>query len=596
MDQLQAQFAQLSIETNFEIVGSSAIRSVPPLPNLWNIENHKKVVLHAMTRFLPTLSIEYVLQQKLRSTSDPESIQLDLWTGDIPFTYVNKDQDYQRALTFVSTRFSPPQQYRPVHITDVEHLYPHNNASNAEAPFSTHSFFTDQLNSQKYREIRNLPENPKPSFGNMKSIIFDWTRRWFHEIKDGSASFDKYLYFIQLHTKTALINLGDPNKLRSVWGFPRPANIAHIMFYWPLFAFYKRHPGYSPLLWGYETQLGGMFRLNYELLRNHFRASIITLDKSRFDKYYLFQIQDDIDNLVESWINFDYGYMPTNPYDHTHIGWNSHKASRLRKLFKWTCYAFRNAPIIDFDGHIIKRKFAGMPSGIYTTQFGDTLHYGITNATVLFKMNFSESDILLYKGEGDDILLQLAIFIPPPEHTTFLNTYATIDNQLFGSTIRPEKCEVHNSPKSFESLGYRNNNGIPSRDPLDLLAQFYHTKQSQPTPARTMAMALGFAQASLGSNAPVYNICKDIYEYLLSEGHSPSEESYRRSLWTGSPHDTMLNMPKTFPTRLDLQSSILKFTNSEPESMKTFWPEQFLSEFWTWLYDLQIFFILNWLN
>lgn len=578
MDDLIDQFSKLSTTTNFKIVGHTSHVSNPPLPNLWNIEKHKQVVLHAMTSNMYTLQIEHVLTQKLRSTSSKESILQDLYHGDIPFHKVNKDSNYYRALNYIHARFSPPSKYRPVHILDVEHHYPHNNASNAEAPFSTDDFFRDQLRNPVYLERHNLPNDPKPSFGNMKDIIFYWCRQWFHEIKDSKASFHKYLYFIQLHTKTALINADDPNKLRSVWGFPRPANIAFIMFYWPLFAFYKRHPGYSPLLWGYETQLGGMLRLNYELTLNALRSSIITLDKSRFDKYYLFEIQDDIEQMIESWIDFDHGYMPTQEYHGTHETWNAHKADRLRRLFKWTNYAFKHAPIADPHGNLIERQFAGMPSGVYTTQFADTLHFGITNAATLFKLGFSESDILLYKGEGDDILLQLALIIPPSEHEMFLKLYASTDNNLFGSITRPEKCEIHNSPDGIEILGYRNSKGIPFRDDLDLIAQFYHTKQTEPTPSRTMAMAIGYAQASLGNSPMVYNVCKNVYEYLAAQGHSPSEESYRRTVWTGTPYDDTFTMPKSFPTRSQLASSVCNFTYTEPQTMKTFWPDWFTAQ------------------
>jgi len=569
MDSLSQQFNSLSITTNFELIGHSRLRPRAPQPHIDSINAMKTTLYKAFIGNLYPSQIEYILHEKRRSDiTSIESIEEDFFKGDLPYRPMIKDNHYVHALDYIHRQFAPPQKVRPVHFLDIEHHYPHENSSNAEAPFSTEKFFTDMLNDPTYRERHNIPENAKKSFGNMKPIIFDWTRRFLHEIKDGTASFNKYMYHIQLHNKTALIDKTDENKIRSISGFPRPANLACIMFLWPLFAYYKRYPGQSPLLWGYETILGGMLRLNHELWRSHHHASIVTLDKSRFDKYYAFEIQDDIDTIVESYIDFDHGYIPTKEYSNTHLDWDENKTNRLFRLWKWICYVFRNTPTVIHDGRMYKRKWFGMPSGIYTVQYYDTLHFGITNSTVLFSMGFTESDILIYKGEGDDILLQLAIIIPPNQHDSFLQEYQRIDDHYFGSVIRPDKCEIVNGIDGFTTLGYTNHKGLPHRNPLDLLAQFYHTKHTDPSAPRTMATAVGIAYASLGRDKQVYRVCRDVYEYLASQGFTPDEEALRRTLWTGEPYNELPSCAE-FPTILDIQRNILDFNYGPPKNYGT---------------------------
>jgi hypothetical protein len=579
MEQLTNEFSKFNIESNFTRIGQLPFGPRPPQPNDFLLENHKRTVLVALAKYLTTSEVEYILNQKLRSVSTEEAILSDFFLGDIPYKKIKKDNFYAHALKFTENKFKPQHKFRPVHLFDVKYHYPHTRSSNAEAPFSTEQFFTNQLDDIEYRSKHNLPENPKRSFGNMEDIIFPWSRMIHHRIKDNTDTFDKHLYYILLHNKTALIDIGDPNKLRSISGFPRPQNLAFIMFFWALFAHYKRNPGSSPLLWGYETQLGGMFRLNYELTKSYIKTSIVTLDKSRFDKYYSFEIQDDIDPMIESFLDFNNGYIPTHGYPDTQTNWSPHKAQRLQRLWQWLCYSFRATPTVIYDGRLYQRKWFGMPSGIYTTQYYDTIHFCITNATVLFKMGIHESDIILYKGEGDDIIFQLAIVIPPVLHEDFLHEYQVIDDEYFGSLIRPEKCQVHTKASGCTVLGYTNSKGIPKRDPLDLLAQFYHTKQTHPDASRTMATAVGIAHASLVTDKykQVYKVCKDIYEYYKRQGFTPDPEALRRTLYTGEPF-AQLPTCKEFPSIPEIQNKLLSFNFDAPETVQTFWPDWFLAD------------------
>jgi hypothetical protein len=575
-------FDPQSTSTNFEYVGNSPFRPNPPSTNLAAIEAHKKTILFSMAKNLYTSEVEHILTQRKRSEMNEDSLLYDFFSGDIPFHQTVKDEHYYNALDVTHTAFAPPVKCRPVHILDVEHHYPHRMPSNAEAPFSTEPFFRTQLRDPLYIERNSLPSSdPRPSFGNMKSIIFDWTRRFLHEIKNGST-FDKHLYYILLHTKTALIDIKDPNKLRCISGFPRPQNIAYIMLMWSYMAYLKRSPGLTPLLWGYETITGGWFRLNNELFRSHIRGSIITLDKSRFDKFFSFEIQDDIDQMTRSFLDFDNGYMPTKEYYMTHTTWDQHKAHRLELLWQWLCYSFRSCPTVLPDGRMYRRKWFGMPSGVYTTQLYDTIHFSITNYTVLFAMGFLLSQIILHKGQGDDIIFKLSVLIPPNEHEDFLSTYSSVDKEYFGSETRPAKCEVKNSPQNAHVLGYRNNHGMPHRDRLELLAQLYHTKMAAPTPPKTMATCVGIAYALMQVDTPenlrAYNTCKDVYDFYALQGFTPDERTFRLTFYQDVLSETTLRFD-TFPQPSDIQRNLMNYSYDPPPTMKRFWPDWFTSDF-----------------
>jgi hypothetical protein len=568
-------------QSNFQYVGtSSSYIPKPPRINLLGVEQHKRAVLHSMSRNLYTYQVEYILSEKTRSVLDQASLEADFWRGDIPYHKVNKDAHYQAAVKFTADRFRPPQLCRPVHLLDIEHHYPSKNSSNAEAPFSTEKFFYhDQLNDPVYRERHSLPENPARSFGNMKSIIFDWTRRWLHEIKDGEVPLHKYMYYILLHTKTTLIDLKDANKIRTIWGFPRPANLAYIVLLWSYMAHLKRYPGCSPLLWGYETITGGWFRLNAELFSSYMRNSIVTLDKSAFDKYFLFQILDDVENITRSFLDFNNGYIPTQEYSHTDENWlRDGKPARMERLWQFVCFTFRHAPITLHDGKMYTRSHAGMPSGVYTTQLYDTMYFCITNATTLLHMGYDLNQLVLYKGEGDDIIFKLSVTVPPNQHSLFLETYAEIDTRLFGSLIKPAKSEIHNTPQNVEVLGYRNNHGMPQRDPLDLIAQLYHTKMTRPTPAKTMATAVGIAYASMGQHRPTYNICKELFEYYAQQGYTPDERAFTLTFYQDVLSQVPLS-PTAFPSITQIRQHLMDYNYNQPSSMTAFWPDWFLTDY-----------------
>jgi hypothetical protein len=412
----------------------------------------------------------------------------------------------------------------------------------------------------------------------MKSIIFDYVRQWHHSIKHDSHEDDRHQYYMLLHTKTALVKSDDSDKVRTIWGTPKSFVLAEIMFHWALLAHYKRNPGSSPLLWSYETITGGWIRLNSELYLSFIRGTILSIDKSRFDKYALFEAFDDLDAMTRSFLTFSRGYLPDVGYPDTESDWSPEKTERLERLWRWTCRAFRNTPIVLPDGRSYSRKHAGIPSGLYTTQYRDSVYNYLTICTCFFAMGITPSQILKLKVQGDDSLSRLYISIPPSEHEAFLLQFKQLDYHYFGSIVNDDKSKITNDLNKAEVLSYQNFHGLPLRDPLSLLAQFYHTKASRTTPSKTMAAAIGFAYATMGQLPTVYRICKDIHDYYAAQGFTPDMSAVDSMIYTAPIENETL--PPTFPTYSDILSTVLNSSYSEPETMKTFFPmTHFLSFF-----------------
>jgi len=519
------------------------IPSIPKFDNFYKHEQHKKTVLKAFSRYLYTSEIEEVLTKYKMATIDEETVYADFFNSDIAHHPIVRDQHYLQALEIATNAFKPDTKVRPIHILDIEHHYDFNYSTNAEPPFSTSPKFLNMLS-----------PDTKPTTGNMKHIIFEFSRQWHHEIKHGTASFDDYLFFMLLHVKKTVIKAEDPNKLRSIWGVPKPWILAQIMFHWSLFANYRRNPKRYPLLWGYETVLGGWFRLNAELFRSHLLASFIMIDWKRFDKYVPHEGITDVHNITESFIDFDNGYLPTVDYPDSQSTWTPEKAQRLRRLYAWTLHAYKHTPIALPDGSTYVRQHATLPSGLYTTQYYDSFWNYIMLSCILLSLGFDPT-LCIIKVLGDDSIIRLYVIIPPSAHDAFFLALQTKATFYFGAIISMNKSRATTNLNQCEVLGYRNHNGFPHRSFSELCAKLYFSKSRNPTPDITMGMAIGIAYANLGMSKKLHLVCKDIYDYYARNGVTPSTRGFS-SVFGHDPHAAPHFNLNEFPTIHEIQSHI----------------------------------------
>jgi len=558
MEYLTAQFNRITNwflkPTNLELVGHYHVKPKTHISNESHIAAHKVTLEKAFSRYLYSDEIDKIVYHHRRSDATEEAILTDFFANDVDAHIIPFDEHTLAGLECMADAFRPPNKCRPCHINDVEHHYPYKWQVNAEPPFSTDEYFL--RNRPTYRDFydseaksftkyvnpvdlnRRLTTEPSEDtlkqqtpakFGFMKSAIFNWTRRWHHYIKDGftEPNMDddyyythRYIFPMLLHTKTAIVKKDDPDKMRTIWGASKPWIIADTMFYWEYVAWLKLNPGVGPMLWGYETFTGGWFRLNAVLFSSVMRSSFLTLDWSRFDKRAYFTLIKMIMLKVRDFLDFDNGYVPNVDYPTTD-GWTPEKAKRLQRLWEWTLECIFKSAIVLPDGRMYVRHFAGIPSGLYITQLLDSWYNYTMIATILHRMGFNPKSCII-KVQGDDSIVRLNVLIPPSAHEDFLLCFQELSDYYFKSVISVTKSEIRNQLNGCEVLSYRHHNGIPFRDEILMLAQFYHTKARSPTPEITMAQAIGFAYASCGNHKRVYWVLKDIHDYYKDKGFTPN--------------------------------------------------------------------------
>lgn len=556
MDYLTSAFNRIThwfnVPSNLEYIGTF---SLPPgilRVNEVAISNHKKTLEHSFNKYLYAHEIKLITQDYRRSDIDEESILADFFSGDVEKFEVPFDEHVETGLRCMADAFRPPRLCRPAHILDVKHGYPYKWNVNAEPPFSTDEYFLNQrktfgefIRMHEYEHIdkadffRRHPNTEShdlirtivpPKFGYLKSMIFSWTRRWHHIIKEGFTEstglhttgyfYNRFIFPMLLHTKTAIVKQDDPNKMRTIWGASKPWIIAETMLYWEYIAWIKLNPSVTPMLWGYETFTGGWFRLNRDLFCGFLQRSFLTLDWSRFDKRAYFPLLRRILYTARTFLTFDEGYVPTHSAP-THPQWDHTKAIRLERLWLWTLENLFEAPIILPDGRMYRRHFAGIPSGLFITQLLDSWYNYTMLATLLSALGFDPKHCII-KVQGDDSIIRLNVLVPQDQHQNLMDNLVQLAVNYFNAVVNVKKSEFGNSLNGREVLSYRNHNGFPHRDEIMMLAQFYHTKARDPTPEITMAQAIGFAYASCANNKRVLWALKDVYDYYKDLGYTPN--------------------------------------------------------------------------
>lgn len=485
-----------------------------------------------------------------RSTVSAEKAEEFFFRYNVPSHDIVKDKFYYQALDLVTEWFRPKWLIHPVHFTDLR-WYPWKTDTSAERPFTV----THRHLGTKFRVLYNH--------------IFVYTRTVIHRFKDGlTFNYDP----ITLHVKPALVTTDQPDKVRTVWGIPKYLIFAEAMFFWPLFSHYHTDKR-TPLLWNYETLNGGWMRLNNEWHQT-FRGynPVYNLDWSEFDMRVYFSMWKDIIDRVKTYFCFCGKYCPTRTYSSGQTN-----PQRLHNLWDRITDMYFNMPCVTPLGKVFKRIWAGMPSGIFCTQFYDSFYNGVMIVTILLALGFTVNEETFLKLMGDDALFTLLQAIPVEQWAEFLEAFAFEAQWRFGSKLNPDKVKVSSSIQGAFVLGYSNNNGYPVRPHDEILAKLLHPKSLRDTPGNLMARAIGLYYAS-GANPKIRPICKHIYDDLAHQGHKPSMKGLAGLYDPGSIHLTESDLSK-FPTELEAMSRLLRPSQRNPELQAKYWPrEHFLTE------------------
>jgi hypothetical protein len=346
---------------------------------------------HALRRYLSEEEFRTVVYGYRRSPWNEDALKADIAKLDSEYHTVIKDEHYYNAIEHTRNLFTPEEKLRPVHFADLRH-YPWQLSSNIGAPFASSKEWQDYVN-EKFitghtpTEVRNLfleahgtPLEPevidrRMTKRNLYNEMFLINRKNIHLIKDGRKTNDRghdLRYWNTAFARQHLVEEGDPDKVRLVFGAPSTLLMAELMFIWPIqVSLLARGPD-SPMLWGYETITGGWSRLHtwaHKALPRF--ESVVTLDWSRFDKDARHTVISDIHSLImRPMFDFSNGYHPTKLYPAT----PDTDPTRLENLWTWMTDAIQTTPLILPDGQVLRFTHSGIYSGYFQTQILDSMY------------------------------------------------------------------------------------------------------------------------------------------------------------------------------------------------------------------------------
>nr|QDW81305.1 RNA-dependent RNA polymerase [Rhizoctonia solani partitivirus 8] len=494
-------------------------------------------VTQAMKAHFNPSEVKKIHEGFRRSQWSEEAFKTDIDKLDSDYFEVTKDEHYHKAIDTIKRQFfTPEKKLRPVHYADLRH-YPWELSTNVGAPYNTAPKWKEYVH-RKYQNVTEgrpfdeqferdlfaeahkgqslLPEMLKANMSkrNLYNETFFMDREKIHRIKDGyktTKTGHDYKYWHSAFARLHLVEEEDPDKVRLVFGAPWLSIKAEAMFIWPIQAWLMSQGENSPLLWGYETLTGGWYRLrNYFHRKFRHHTSILTADWSGFDRRARHTVISDIHSeILRPMFTFEEGYHPTQDYPTSKS--ESYDPQRLENLWNWMTEAVLKTPLLMHNGDMLEFQHSGIYSGYLQTQLLDSIYNMVMIYSTLFRLGFKESEIAL-KVQGDDSVIALKAHYVLTEHW-LIPEFERLALKHFGAVLSTKKTEYHSSWEHVEVLKYRNENGLPYRDGLTLMAQLYHPEGSL-TLSALKARAIGIAYAAVGRDLRVFRTCEDIFNSL----------------------------------------------------------------------------------
>jgi hypothetical protein len=268
------------------------------------------------------------------------------------------------------------------------------------------------------------------------------------------------------------------------------------------------------LAWGFETLKGGAFKLNQEWTGST-KCTVLCLDWKKFDKKVHFRLIDKIHAIWKRHISFEKGYVPSHEYPDTTPQDAAHQKERLERLWTWMCNSIKHSPIRTPDGASYERQFAGVPSGVLQTNYLDSWANLVVLLTCLHAVGIEFNDKCRIRVMGDDSKIIL-----PYDYDWFVGTgklkqMAIEAKRRFNFVINTKKSFIGRYDNDAPFLGYRINHGWPFKNRTELLCRLAYPERRNDWESLA-ARAIGIAYASAGVDETVYQICKDVYDFLVN--------------------------------------------------------------------------------
>jgi len=508
-----------------------------------------------------------------RSAGGDAIAEQDFQQTDQPYIDLKRDHHYRRALRVTERLFRPSRQLKPIAFPDLR-FYPWNLAVSAEYPYTDSP---DWVNYLRQKQAEGDIDNSNLSFHNLYNEIFDENRLLIHKIKEGERPFwtedgEPVPYgYTNLHVRSHLVEQDEDDKLRAVFGVPKLLLMAENMFIWNLQREYLNHNS-GKLLWGFETMRGGWAKLYKELLpgRNN---SFLSTDWSKFDKYALHEVIDDVHSMWRGWFDFDSGYEPTDALSFSEeagrLGYKFTKTNgvKIQRLWDWMTHSIKHTPIRGTSGNVYQWQFNGIASGYQQTQLLDSFYNTIMLLTCLSASGINiESDDFRLFVQGDDS----ACSFPEFSDSTLIARIAREAKTRFNAVLSDKKSILSSNINDMKVLSYKHVNGISYREPSELLAHLLYPERPRDFPS-TAAACIGIAYSSMGCNKQVYNTCKDAYLFITNVLKRKADFSLldREMLRIG-----LTPFPRHFPTFEECYLQNFNIPRRTEKQKQRLWPSK----------------------
>jgi len=562
-------------------------------------------VTEAALKFYSEKEVDEALKARRSEVSD-EALIKDFERFNLPKHDIVRDTHYDRALRVTEERFRPTRTLHPVSYPDLRY-YPWNLKPSAEAPWTTPKFrFTPQ-----FRNIDEESESPKlksrieklshyiserqrisiteylrikhseglitestPLFRNLYNEIFLYNRALIHQIKDGEYPFwineEPQLYhYNTLHARAHLVQQGDNDKIRCVFGAPKLLLMAENMFIYPMQAYYLNERN-TTLLWGYETIKGGWKGLYLDIMKYGIPKTCISLDWKEFDKRLSFELQTDVHTIWRKYFDFS-TYSATYFYEHPKTD-----PTRIERLWNWTNYSILHSRILLPNGDLYQWKHCGFGSGYQRTQLMDSFANCVMILCCLSSMGINiEAPEFWIRVQGDDSLVTFQERIHQLLRQNFLTRLAEAALYYFNGILNATKSQISGTLNGMSVLSYMNDYGLPVRDDIMLLQHLMFPERPGPE-EDTATSAYGLALSNCGYSERFHDLCVYLITKVEQKGKrlNPNVLQWmeRAGIFEPGELDDLLQHP--LPTARALRAKVWRHEPRSDVYKERLWPTQ----------------------
>jgi len=263
----------------------------------------------------------------------------------------------------------------------------------------------------------------------------------------------------------------DEPKTRAVWGYPASLSFMEATFALPLIQAYI--DANTPIAFGYETAVGGAYRIRREASGN---PEFLCADFEGFDKYapvFLIRIAFDVLRYQLSFTRYAKRGIPN--------------CERLQRLWDYLVEYFINTPIRLANGERYQKE-SGIASGSYFTSLVGSIVNYIIITWAFHKCHGRAPGYLLVFGD-DSYLGDKEVFT-----TNDLDIVAS----SIGMKVNSRKTICTSTFTETTFLGYRLSSGGPSKPTSDWLIALINPEMEDLSWDRFASRALGLHYACQG--------------------------------------------------------------------------------------------------